>query len=769
LIGRALDGGLATNQPTIEEGVRSPCLRPGSSFILVEDGFRDRPPFAPRVWKVPVVPDFSRQQLLIIFTLIVSIGVWLTPSAAEEFAAVRIVEAPEIDGKLTDECWKKAAQISDFKQRDPFEGQPPSEKTTVLICYDSENLYVAFRCDDSQPDGIRATVMQRDQSVGADDFVFILIDPYQRGRDGYYFRTNANGAVGEGLVSTDSRKPAMDWDAIWDAASHRDENGWTTEFAIPFRSLSFDGENGDWGINFGRWIPRLQERVKWIGHNQNHSTYGMEESGVIRGLEGLTRGVGVDFKPYVTSRYSKSNGVEDFEFDGGADVFYQFTPSLTATFTYNTDFAETEVDGRQINLTRFPLFFPEKRDFFLEGAEHFRFGGVSKSPLAFHSRTIGLANEEKVDVTGGAKLTGRQGPIGIGLLGLGLGSGADLQKDRVFAGRFTYDLLEESKAGLIYTHGDPQANLENQLVGFDLNLRDSTFRGGDELIDVHTFFMSTEDEVADQGSAFGISASYPNKPLWIDLEFEQIDENFEPAMGFVRRRDTRRFDARAYHFLYTESRDVIEQMWIGGKMVQYQRLDGRVETEEAGASFEIDMRNGSEITFNAKNQREVLFEPFQIVDEVTLGADDYSFTDFGLSYESSNNQPLLFELEGRFGEYFNGEAFRAEAEISWRPARYFQLDLGGQLTDARLPEGDFDAFVTFVNFKITPSRKWSWNTLFQYDNLSGEMGINSRFRYIVKPGNDVFVVFNKGFANQDGRLRSFSSEAIAKVGWTIRF
>lgn len=561
----------------------------------------------------------------------------------------------------------------------------------------------------------------------------------------------------------------MDWDAIWDGASHRDGKGWTTEIAIPFRSLSFDGANGDWGINFGRWIPRLQERVKWIGHSQNQNTYGMEELGTIRGLEGLQRGVGVDFKPYVTSRWSDSNGVEEFEFDGGADVFYQFTPSLTATFTWNTDFAETEVDDRQINLTRFPLFFPEKRDFFLEGAEHFRFGGNTKSLLAFHSRTIGLAGGQKVDINGGAKLTGRQGPFGVGILGLGLGSLGTLEEDRVFAGRFTYDLFEESKAGVIFTHGDPQANLENQLVGVDLNLRDSTFRGGDELFDVNAFFMATDDELVDQGNAIGIDIRYPNKPLWLEASFEQIDENFEPAMGFVRRRDTRRFTAEAYRFFYLKSRDVVEEMWLGAEWDQYHRLDGRVETEEAGATFEIDMRSGSEFSFDVKNQREVLFEPFQIVNDVTLQAEDYQFTDFGVGYESSNNQPLILELEGRFGEYFDGEAFQAEAEISWRPIRYFQLDLGGQLTDAQLPEGDFDAFVAFMNFKVTPNRRWSWNTLVQYDNLSQEMGINSRLRYIIKPGNDVFVVFNKGFANRDGRFRSFSSEAIAKVGWTVRF
>ncbi|MEM7012558.1 MAG: DUF5916 domain-containing protein, partial [Verrucomicrobiota bacterium] len=705
------------------------------------------------------MPNFPRLQLPIFSLLVLSMGTAI--AGAPNFPAVKVEIGPKIDGKLDDPCWEKAAVIDQFTLRDPFEGGKPSEPTKVRVCYDSEQLYIAFECTDSQPDGIRATVMQRDQSVGADDFAFVLIDPYRRGRDGFYFRLNPNGAKGEGMVSPDSRRPRMDWDAIWDGASHRNEAGWTCEFAFPFRSLSFDKNLSDWGIDFGRWNPRTQERQKWVGHSQNKNPYGMDDVGVIRGLEGLKRGVGVDFKPYITTRWDDTNS-DDIDFDYGADIFYQFTPSLTATFTYNTDFAETEVDDRQVNLTRFPLFFPEKRDFFLEGAENFSFGGITRSPLAFHSRTIGLAAGEKVDIIGGAKLTGRQGPVGIGILGIGLDGRGDLEEDQVVAARFTHDLFEESKAGVIFTHGDPQANLDNQLVGFDLNLRDTTFRDNDEIFDVHTWFLSSDDEVKNQANAFGLSAKYPNRPLWLEAHFQQIDEKFEPAVGFVRRRDTRRYTLEGYRFFHPETRDVIDEMWVGFEWDQYKKLDGRVETEEFGGTFEIDWLKGSEVSISASHNREVLFEPFQIVDGIELGADDYRFSDFEIGYESSNNQPVLLELEGGYGEYFNGTAFQAEAEVSWRPVKYFQLDVGGQLTDAQMPEGDFDAFVTFLNFKITPNRKWSWNTLVQYDNLSEEVGVNSRLRYIVKPGNDIFVVFNKGFVAQDDRLRSISTEAIAK-------
>ncbi|SVD01144.1 uncharacterized protein METZ01_LOCUS353998, partial [marine metagenome] len=315
----------------------------------------------------------------------------------------------------------------------PEEGALATEKTEVRICRDEKALYIGVRCFDSQPDKIRAGVMQRDAPVKGDDYFFVLLDPFKRGREGYYFRTNPNGAKGEALINSDMRRPNMDWDTIWEVRSQRDELGWTAEFAIPFRSIPFDPDSDEWRIDFGRWLARSQERSRWVGISRNRQWFSLEEAGRIDGLLGVESGKGIDFKPYVASKWSSEDSSDDYEFDTGFDLFYRMTPSLTATLTYNTDFAETEVDQRKVNLTRFPLFFPEKRDFFLEGSEHFSFGGLSTSPLAFHSRTIGLSTEgKKIDVVGGAKITGRHGPLGIGMLGMRLDDYGDLKADDVF-------------------------------------------------------------------------------------------------------------------------------------------------------------------------------------------------------------------------------------------------------------------------------------------------------------------------------------------------
>ncbi|NBU86106.1 MAG: hypothetical protein EBS13_02110 [Verrucomicrobia bacterium] len=415
----------------------------------------------------------------------------------------KVLNSPVIDGELNDECWEELKIIKDFRQRRPNEGEPATEKTEVRICRNDKTLFIGVSCFDSQPEKVRAGVMQRDASVKGDDYFFVLIDPFGRSREGYYFRTNANGAKGEALINSDMSKPKMDWDTIWDVKSQIDELGWTAEFAIPFRSIPSDTKSDAWRIDFGRWFSRGQERSKWVGFSRDRNWFSLEDAGEITGLTEIDRGKGIDFKPYVSAKWLSEDSVDDTDFETGFDLFYDLTPSLKATFTYNTDFAETEVDQQRVNLTRFPLFYPEKRDFFLEGADLFSFGGIPKSPLAFHSRKIGLSsNGSKIAINAGAKLTGRVGPLGIGVLGMGLDEFESLDSDEVFVGRFTYDLFEESKVGTIFTHGDPQSNLNNQLAGVDLNLRSSNW-WNEQSVSWHGFYMTSDDENENSDDVIG--------------------------------------------------------------------------------------------------------------------------------------------------------------------------------------------------------------------------------------------------------------------------
>lgn len=692
----------------------------------------------------------------------------------DQAEATLVDQGPVLDGKLDDSCWMGLPVIKDFRQRRPNEGVPGTEKTEVRLCRDAHVLFIGVRCFDSQPDQIRAGVMQRDAPVRGDDYFFILIDPFSRGRDGYYFRTNANGAKGEALINSDMGSPRMDWDTIWEVRSQKDDLGWSAEFAIPFRSIPIDPNSDQWRIDFGRWFSRGQERSKWVGFSRNRNWFSLEEAGVLNGLSEVDRGKGIDFKPYVSAKWLSEDSGEDTDFETGFDLFYDLTPSLKATFTYNTDFAETEVDQQRVNLSRFPLFYPEKRDFFLEGSDLFSFGGLQKSPLPFHSRTIGLSSEgAPVDIDVGAKLTGRMGPVGIGVLGMGLDESGNLDSDEVFVGRFTYDLFEESKVGTIFTHGDPQSNLDNHLVGVDLNLRSSNW-WKEQSISWHSFYMTTQDENQSSDDVMGTHFTLPNYPFRASGHWFRTGEDFEPALGFVRRRGGQSVGVGFTYYFDQPDREWLEDLSMGADYDRYQWLDGGLDSEELEWNvIGIRTLEGDYVGFEVEFEREILRESFEIIDALVVPVDEYRGIDFELEFRSSSDRYLFGGIELAYGDYYGGSSTRGEIELSWRPSRFIQLDGEIDSTLARLPQEDFEAVTGSLGLRVTPTTKLSFNGIAQYDNQSETIGLNFRIRYIIQSGSDLFLVLNKGFERkEEGDRRSFrttKTEAVAKLGWTFQF
>ncbi|MFL2928144.1 MAG: DUF5916 domain-containing protein [Opitutales bacterium] len=684
------------------------------------------------------------------------------------------MNSPAIDGALNDECWKELKIIKDFRQRRPNEGEPATEKTEVRICRNDKTLFIGVRCFDSQPEKIRAGVMQRDATVKGDDYFFVLIDPFGRSREGYYFRTNANGAKGEALINSDMSKPKMDWDTIWDVKSQIDELGWTAEFAIPFRSIPSDTKSDIWRIDFGRWFSRGQERSKWVGFSRDRNWFSLEDAGEISGLSEIDRGKGIDFKPYVSAKWLSEDSVDDTDFETGFDLFYDLTTSLKATFTYNTDFAETEVDQQRVNLTRFPLFYPEKRDFFLEGADLFSFGGIPKSPLAFHSRKIGLSsNGSKIGINAGAKLTGRVGPLGIGVLGMGLDEFENLDSDEVFVGRFTYDLFEESKVGTIFTHGDPQSNLNNQLAGVDLNLRSSNW-WNEQSVSWHGFYMTSDDENENSDDVIGTHFTFPNYPFRASGHWVRTGDNFNPALGFVRRRGGESTGFGFTYYFEQPENELLEDISTGVEYDRYELLDGRTDSEELELKLiEVRTMAGDSIEFELELEREILRESFEVVDTVVIPSDEYRGIDFELEFSSSSNRPLFGEVEIAYGDFYHGSSIRTELDLSWRPSKYFQLDSEAGMTLVDLPGEEFEVLTSSVGLRITPTTRFSFNSITQFDNQSKTIGINNRVRYILKPGCDLFLVLNKGLERRElkehRRFRTFKNEAVAKLGWTFQF
>jgi hypothetical protein len=390
---------------------------------------------------------------------------------------------PVFDGLVNEAIWQNAAIIDELYQREPNPGDAVSEKTEFYFLYDKDNLYVGIHCYDD-PEGITAKELARDVSLGDDDRVQIILDTYLDGRSGYWFQIGPRGSIGDALVNENGKDFNKSWDGLWDGKAKITENGWDAEMVIPFKTMGFKKDNSTWGLKLIRYIKRKSEASYWPATTLDANKFQVSDAGRISGLTGITQGIGLDIVPYLTTGVSKKQYLESTGvLSGGFDAFYHLTPSLKAAITVNTDFAQTEVDEKQINLTRFSLFFPEKRDFFLDGANFFTFGitGDNENPqstqmIPFFSRRIGLdAGGNPVAIKYGGKFTGKIGNWNMGVLHINDNNQWDNPGYTV--ARISRNLGEQSSIGFIGTNGNAFSDLENSLAGVDLRLSSSHFSG----------------------------------------------------------------------------------------------------------------------------------------------------------------------------------------------------------------------------------------------------------------------------------------------------
>ena len=410
--------------------------------------------------------------------------------------AVKVPKGPVVDGRLDDPVWDLAEDGGPLIQSDPDEGAQATERTEFRIVYDDRAIYVGVWCYDREPSKIVAREMARDRRIFSDDWIIIIFDTFLDRRNGYQFATNPNGARTDALITNNTGRNES-WDTIWESRVTIDDEGWKAEVAIPFRSLSFDPDAVAWGFNIHRRVKRIGETNRWSGARRHLRSYTISEAGLLVGLEGLRQGVGLDVVPYVLSklRDERRAGDTDTEFTGGFDARYRVTPNLTASLSYNTDFAETEVDARQINLTRFPLFFPEKRDFFLEDAGIFRFGGLGSSSsgrlLPFFSRRVGLSDDgDVVPTLVAGKVTGRVNDYNLGVLDAVLDEHTGLSVKNACVTRVSRNVFDRSSVGMILTHGDPNSDNENLMAGGDFGYYTAELFGG-QIFEANAFVLGS--------------------------------------------------------------------------------------------------------------------------------------------------------------------------------------------------------------------------------------------------------------------------------------
>ena len=683
--------------------------------------------------------------------------------------AVRTKTPPTIDGVLSDEVWGAAPPLEELFQITPIEGTP-SERTEIRILFDSEHIYFALRMFDSDPSGIIATTHERDASLNSDDRIEFVIDTFLDRRNAYSFQMNAAGSKGDALISDGGRDINKPWDGIWEGKATIDAEGWSAEMAIPFKTLSFKEGLGTWGFNLLRYIGRRNERARWNNPNRDADLFSMAQAGEITGLEGLEQGLGLDVVPFFVSSWSldrTGGGDSDLIGDPGVDAFYKITPNLTLSLTLNTDFAETEVDERQINLTRFPLFFPERRDFFLQDAGLFSFGGGT-GPLPFFSRTIGLSDGMVVPLIAGAKLTGRVGDYNVGVLDVQTDESDIAGGENLFVTRISKNVGEQSSIGAILTNGNPAGTGDNTVFGIDAGYRSNDFRG-DKNLDANVWaLVSSSEGVDNDDGAYGASIGSPNDRWSWFAQFEEIQANFNPALGFVPRSDVRRYSGEVAFEPRIDEK--IRQLEITLYTEVITDTDDVLETWFTEAQpFGIEWDSGDTFRIEFEHVHDELREDFEISDGVTIPGGAYDYDLWRLEFDSARKRPVSTRLAVSGGSFYDGDRTSYRASVNYRVAPVFTGSVEYNQNDIDLDGGSFSTQIGRVRSRFSFSPNLSWNTFIQWDNVSETFGINSRVRWIPTPGQEVFFVFNETLDENRDSLIPLYEQVAFKIAYTIRF
>jgi hypothetical protein len=676
--------------------------------------------------------------------------------------AVRVAEPLRIDGRLDEEVYAAVESIGGFIQQEPEEGQPATERTEAWILFDDVNLYICARNWDSHPEREIANELRRDNGniLGNENFTFV-IDPLFDRRNGYLFQTNPLGALRDMTVTDDQQNSA--WNGIWYVKTGRFENGWTMEVAIPFKSLRYRGSGPQtWGIN-------LRRLVKWKNEFSYLSlvpaalgTTGvsrMASAATVVGIETPAESKNIEFKPYaVASSTTNRTASVPFDNDGqlnaGLDFKYGLTRSLIVDATYRTDFAQVEEDLQQINLTRFSVFFPEKREFFIEGQGIFDFGGVQAGnspgdvPLLFFSRQIGISQGQAVPVLGGARLTGRSGPFSIGALNIQTEDepSARAVSTNFSALRVKRNLLRRSNVGIMATRRGPAiggSGAPSYTFGADATLL--FFKS----INVTSYYAMTNVPGRTGGDVTGASYrgrfDYTDDRYGASAEHMLIDRNFAPEVGYVRRTDVRRsFGQLRFSPRPRQSEVIRKYTFQAGLDYLTDASATTLQGREASGLFRIDFQSSDQASAEYSREYELLPAPFVISPGVVVPAGGYTYSTGRLSYTLGQQRKVSGRLSAAAGTLYDGTKSEVSYSGRWGVVPQFSLEPGITLNWVSLPDGDFTARLINSRFTVTPSARMLVSSLVQFNVDTNTLSSSARLRWEYTGGSELFVVYSDG-------------------------
>ncbi len=669
--------------------------------------------------------------------------------------AVRAADPIVLDGHLDEGAWELAPPATGFYTLRPRPGELSEERTEVRFVYDDDNLYIGFISYDSDPTD-NVVVLREDFTSRETDGVSMVIDSLHDRRSAYQFGTNPAGAKRESHI-TNNGQYNNDWDSVWDVKVSVNDESWIAEFAIPFKTLRFSqSPTQEWGINLNRYIVRTNEQSFWSPIPVRYGMSRISQAGTLKGLEGIRQGRNLKVKPFAITGVTQTAGTGDptettTDYDGGVDLKYSLTPSLTLDATYRTDFAQVEVDQQQVNLTRFNLFFPEKRDFFLENAGTFNFGDTGRGAnlVPFFSRSIGLSGGTPIPIVGGARVTGQVGRYDVGFLNMKTERFSDdarsIPSNNYLVGRVKRNFSTSSWIGSIVTNRDSTQDGDyNRVYGADAHFQFY------ERLEFDSYLLRSDTpDTSGKNQARKFATAWRDDELVVGAEYHAVQTNFNPEMGFIRRKDMTQYSGNFSWLPLLPSSRIIRNLVFSTELDYYEGGNSKVETRTQAINLGANLQNGGSINFSVNENFDRLVNPFLIrsqrrghPSDLAIDAGDYRFRDYSARFSSSQQGKITGNANITLGEFWDGHRKSFGGSVGLRPNYHANITVDYRHDRVSLPNGSFQTTLVGARLLYGFSPRVFLNSFVQYNADTHQVSSNIRFNFIHHPLSDLYLVYN---------------------------
>ena len=712
-----------------------------------------------------------KPKIVFILILLVNNSIFSQQSNPNTLLATYIDEQIKLDGKLSELCWSNASVIENFTQREQNEGAPATEKTRIAVVFNATNIYFGIWCFDSEADKISAQQMARDFNWRSDDNIEIMISPFNDNRNGYLFVTNPNGAMADVLVGDEGKNWNKDWNTVWDVAVKKNQQGWFAEIVIPFSSLKFKKESTQiWGINFERNIRRKKEQVLWQGWSRLYDVEKISQGGKLIGINNIKQGTKIELMPYVLAGFEFSNEQNKTKQKIGGEINFDITPTLKLNFTTNTDFAQVESDRKQINLSRFSLYYPEKRQFFLEGINYYNMN-IGREEL-FYSRKIGIDQNQEIPIIGGVRLFGKLNKTNLGVMSIQTFAKDSIPTTNYSIIRVKQDIFKQSNIGLILTQKYSK-NGYNRVYGTDFTYSTTELFRNKNLI-VGGAIGASETKIFDKNDtkngnnlSYNVFLSYPNDVVEYDLGFTTVQTDFNPEMGFTRRKN--------YQMLYTELQfnprfkkfPFFRNLIFKPIDVNYYINDETKEMESVFYEWRplgFVMKSGEFFELNIQHLYDKPDADFELIDEVYIPAGSYWDNRYEIQFSTFRGRKIAASGSISTGDFYTGERQEYEFYTFFNLNKHLNVSLDWQRNYIQLPQESFTTNEIGGRIDYAFNPKLQTSMFAQWNNENENILLNYRINWIPKVGSYFYFVINQELSTET-KIKLERTTILGKLIW----